>query len=247
MSNIVTIDNITIRQDSEGRFCLNDLHQAAGGFPKDKPAEFMRLTSTWDLIREVEETVGNPTFSSVSTTPGRNGGTYVCKELVYAYAMWISPTFHLKVIRAYDRLATQGIAVHEKAALDFLKNPLPFMEIVMAQAKEFQARAEIAEPKAAVFDKIVADKRMTVAAYAKTLHGLNTNALKGDLKRLGYLYTDHAGRYRVLSKYRDTYFAERVVESYGNFDIFVLDKGKVLISTLYDEGRLTMKKAFIDA
>lgn len=68
----------------------------------------MRLTSTWDLIRELEETVGNPTFSSVRTTPGRNGGTYVCKELVYAYAMWISPAFHLKVIRAYDRLATQG-------------------------------------------------------------------------------------------------------------------------------------------
>lgn len=34
----------------------------------------------------------------------------------------ISPAFHLKVIRAYDRLATQGVAVHESAAGDLLKD-----------------------------------------------------------------------------------------------------------------------------
>jgi hypothetical protein len=98
----LTIAGISIRQDAQGRFCLNDLHKAAGNLPKDQPAKYFAIQQAKDLISEIGE-------HSVHTVRGygKDQGTYVCKELVYAYAMWISPKFHLQVIRAYDELVTK--------------------------------------------------------------------------------------------------------------------------------------------
>lgn len=44
---------------------------------------------------------------------GHYDGTFIIKELVYTYVMWISPVFHLKVVRAFDTLQTQCLAVAE--------------------------------------------------------------------------------------------------------------------------------------
>lgn len=98
----ITICNTSIRQDAQGRYCLNDLHKAAGGEAKHQPAQFLRLDSTKELAQEIG-TMGNP----IVVINGGNGrGTYVCKEIVYAYAMWISAKFHLHVIRAFDAMVT---------------------------------------------------------------------------------------------------------------------------------------------
>lgn len=98
--NSLTIADVSIRVDAKGRYCLNDLHKAAGGEARHEPHQFMRLDQTQALAEEINSADQR---ISVQTKRGANGGTFVARELVYAYAMWISPAFHLKVIRAYDK------------------------------------------------------------------------------------------------------------------------------------------------
>lgn len=106
------IGDFSIRQDEDGRYCLNDLHKASGYDKKHQPAYFIRNQQTKDLIAEIE----NPSSGASANlqmpavgrvNDGKNNGTYVVKELVYSYAMWISAKFHLMVIRAYDAMVMQ--------------------------------------------------------------------------------------------------------------------------------------------
>jgi len=91
---------LAISQDSEGRYNLTDLHKAAGGASKDQPTFWLRSAKTEAVIEEL--ILQKCRIKPVESKAGRYGGTYVCEELVYDYAMWISPEFKLKVIRAFD-------------------------------------------------------------------------------------------------------------------------------------------------
>lgn len=103
----LTICNTTISHDSSGRYCLNDLHRAAGGEQKHRPNYWLETQQTKDLAAEVE-------VAGIPAIVAKQGvGTFVVKELVYAYAMWISPAFHLHVIRAFDALV-MGRVPHVK-------------------------------------------------------------------------------------------------------------------------------------
>ena len=127
----LVIGSFSIRQDEDGRYCLNDLHKASGDDKKHFPAYFLRNQQTKDLIEVIEgenndmqiciSKNSNPanshssknnhyenSHSAVKVINGGNSkGTYVVKELVYSYAMWISAKFHLMVIRAYDAMVMQ--------------------------------------------------------------------------------------------------------------------------------------------
>ncbi len=99
MSNLIITD-VAIRQDSQNRYCLNDLHKAAGNENKHRPSLWLKNKQTIELVNEIEK-AGIPAIQLKQQL-----GTYAVKPLIYAYAMWISPAFNLHVISAYDSLVT---------------------------------------------------------------------------------------------------------------------------------------------
>ncbi len=90
----------------DGLYSLNDLHKVAGSEKRHEPNRFIRTEKTKELIEEIE-CCPEMGIGAKAHRGGVNQGTWVCKELVYAYAMWISPKFNLQVIRAFDQAQHQ--------------------------------------------------------------------------------------------------------------------------------------------
>lgn len=160
MSNITTItfENTTIKQDADGRYCLNHLHKAAGGKRTHQPSNFFRNAQTDGLINELRKDPDLRLEPVKVVHGGAYRGTYVVEELVYAYAIWISPKFHLKVIEFFDRGVTQGVAVADHAVADVLADPMKYLPAILAQAEILQAKLAVAARKAAVLNEAVPEK-----------------------------------------------------------------------------------------
>ena len=119
MNEPLHILGLKIEQSDNGLYSVYDLWVASGKQNKDQPSKFLRLEQTKALIAEVENEFlrksRNVVVESmrsvevVRNTLTTNGGTYLTKELIYAYAMWINPKFYLSVIRAFDLLANDRV------------------------------------------------------------------------------------------------------------------------------------------
>lgn len=106
MNQLITFDPQAIKQ-LDGLYCLNDLHRLAGEEKRHQPALFMRKGHTKALIAEIERSTKSQNAYKViqgGDVQQVEQGTYACRELVYAYAMWIDPAFYLAVIRVFDRV-----------------------------------------------------------------------------------------------------------------------------------------------
>lgn len=159
MTTLVIV-NQEIHTTRDGFYSLNDFHKASGGNKNHQPAFFMRNDQTKALIDEIAksanlqncaeiEKAGIPAFKK---TRGVHGGTYACKELVYAYAMWISPAFHLKVIRTFDEVVQKQLDELRNAKA----NTLPYQPLTPAQQRHIQqlAAKKVQEDEFATYAKI---------------------------------------------------------------------------------------------
>ena len=102
MNTQLSVLNVRIRS-FDGLYSLNDLHKVAGSERKHEPNLFFRLDQTQELIKEIQSENSDTQIcvSYKSLRTGQNKGTWAYEELVIAYAMWISPKFHLIVLRAF--------------------------------------------------------------------------------------------------------------------------------------------------
>lgn len=138
----ISIGGINVRQDNDGRFNLNDLHKASGGEKKNQPGNWSRTDTATDLANEIYQSSDMRIEPWKRVVGGRSPGTYVCKELVYAYAMWISARFHLRVIRAYDAMVTGQIELAEgRASRQAARLEAPFLTDAVNHARSAAGKA----------------------------------------------------------------------------------------------------------
>ncbi|ULJ66167.1 KilA-N domain-containing protein [Wielerella bovis] len=117
MQNAISICNTSIREIN-GLYSLNDLHKASGGLSRHQPAFWLRNQQTKDLIDEISNSA-NLQSLVIHKAEGKNGGTFVCKELVIHYAMWISAKFSLQVIQTFlNTIENSGNLKTEKTTKD---------------------------------------------------------------------------------------------------------------------------------
>ncbi|MDD2977888.1 KilA-N domain-containing protein [Aquabacterium sp.] len=161
-ANPLILEDTYVRQDDQGRYSLNDLHQAAGGEQRHRPNYWLENQQAKALVAEIE-TAGIPAVTGgippVSSAEGRNGGTLVVRELVYAYAMWISPAFHLKVIRTFDALVTGKLSSSQQPTLVGKATGLALSQLVGLQDQAWKLiqrleRTVVAELRHSLYEQL---------------------------------------------------------------------------------------------
>lgn len=183
----LVVAGVSIRRDISGRYSLNDLHAASGGAEKHAPNRYARSEGCAGLVAELTPEMAFAPMASIRG--GAAPGTFVVKELVYAYAMWISPAFHLKVIRAYDAQVTA-----RGSAID-VNNPRALRALLLDYTEKVEAlETKVAEqaPKVEYADALLnADGTTLVRDVAKAL-GVGPKKLYDALKLKGVILPNNA-------------------------------------------------------
>ena len=191
MNAQISVANVSVRQ-FDNLYSLNDLHKASGGEARHKPSNWLQNKQSIDLVDEISK-AGNPALDKnqhvIKVVKGGNqSGTFVCKELVYAYATWVSAKFFLQVIRTFDAVISGSL--HTSEALPSTQTTIDERRGLVDAVKAFAIRRNLDFPTAyrmvhqrfgvAHIDQIAAPLLPAAVAYVHSLtlqSGLNGEVL----------------------------------------------------------------------
>ena len=182
----ISIAGLTIEQNGNGLYSINDLHKASGGLKKHQPALWFQLQSTTNFVRYQEEkeksqSQNHKNGKVIETFVGGDisspmRGTFVSRKLVVAYAMWISPAFADHVLDTfldvvdgvYERVNAQNKVIEQQTLqLDIFTGEIASMRKRDPRAPETLPVITGIEARncKAMFDQLVEHGYLTANEY----------------------------------------------------------------------------------
>lgn len=136
-----TTNQVQIRQDASGRYCLNDLHVRAGGLPKRDPSIYLGMTQTQELIMVLREEQGTGGVAPIATSDGADGLTFVADDLAIDYTMWISPELRRAVFDGFRAQRERSLGGEAD-----ITSTAEMLERAMEREKANSMRAGVTKP-----------------------------------------------------------------------------------------------------
>ena len=174
MQNLIAVSGVQIRTFNN-LYSLNDLHRASGGEDKNAPRRWLQNQQTSDLIKQCEK----DGFPSILAKQGL--GTFVCKELVIHYGMWISAEFSLQVIRTFLAVQEGRLKTASQTSADDRKGLRQAVAaLVVRRGIDYSSAYHMLHQRFGV-DKIEDLPREVLPEAVRYVHTLTLGALSGEV------------------------------------------------------------------
>lgn len=262
-STVPMIAGVEITTDSEGRFNLNALHRASSTGKDKAPSEWLRRSSTKELIEQltVNLRLGQSSIDELNPNSGlaqevlkvqKGGatpGTFAHELLAVEYAGWISPAFRLQVNQTFIDFRT-GKLIPVIDPMQALNDPATMRGLLLNYSEKvihLEHRVEEMKPDVEAFERIAkADGSMCITDAAKHLQVQPKKAFQA-LSQHHWIYKRAGGKswlgyqekiQRGLLEHKVTTVSrsdgsEKMVEQ-----VLVTAKGMVQLSKMLTQGGL---------